>query len=182
MSTFRRSRALAVSLGTVSVLSIGFACSASAAPQGGDLSGEVVVSGSSTVEPITSLVAELFSGENPDVQVSVDGPGTGDGFQLFCNGETDVSDASRQIEEEEVAACEGSGIQYTELPVAIDGLTIVANKDSDLECLDFAQIYALFGPESSSDLASAQALVEQLGSENDPLPEGSVTKFTPGPE
>src|SRR6266508_4054853 len=163
-------------------LMLGAAGTAGATPGGGDLSGEVVISGSSTVEPITSLVAELFAGENPDVQVSVDGPGTGDGFQLFCNGETDISDASRAIEDEEVTACEGAGIQYTELPVAIDGLTIVVNKESDISCLDQQQIYALFGPESGNSLADAQALAEELGSTNKPLPDGDVEKFTPGPE
>ncbi|MGH9049623.1 MAG: substrate-binding domain-containing protein [Acidimicrobiia bacterium] len=158
---------------------LALACTGSAA---GDLSGEVSVSGSSTVEPITSLVAELFSGENPDVSVRVDGPGTGDGFQLFCDGETDISDASRPIAEPEVATCQSNGIEYTELQVAIDGLAIVVNKSSDIECMDFQQIYALFGPESGNSLPGAQALAEELGSENEPLPEGDVTKFTPGPE
>ena len=180
MSMSRISR-VAVAAATTALI-LGSACAAGAAPGGGDVSGEVSVSGSSTVEPVTSLVAELFAAENPDVQVRVDGPGTGDGFQLFCNGETDISDASRAIADEEVAACEAAGITYTELLVAIDGLTIVANKDSDIECMDFAQIYALFGPESGNDLADAQALAEELGSEADPLPEGDVDKFTPGPE
>ncbi|MGH8984100.1 MAG: PstS family phosphate ABC transporter substrate-binding protein [Acidimicrobiia bacterium] len=178
MSMFRSAR-LAVAASAAALV---LALSASAAGAGGDLSGEVNVSGSSTVEPITSLVGELFAGENADVSVRVDGPGTGDGFQLFCNGETDISDASRPIEEEEVATCESNGIEYTELQVAIDGLTIVANPDSDIECLDTQQIYALFGPESSNSLADAQTLAEELGSENDPLPSGDVTKFTPGPE
>jgi phosphate transport system substrate-binding protein len=159
-----------------------FTLAAVPAGAGGDLSGEVNISGSSTVEPITSLVAELFAEENSDVQVRVDGPGTGDGFQLFCAGDTDISDASRAIEDEEVATCESAGIEYTELQVAVDGLTIVANKESDIKCMDHAQIYALFGPESSNSLADAQTLAEELGSEADPLPDGDVTKFTPGPE
>jgi phosphate transport system substrate-binding protein len=143
------------------------------------------VSGSSTVEPVTSLVAELFSGDNPDVSVRVDGPGTGDGFQLFCNDETDISDASRAIKDEEAAVCQASGVEYTELPVAIDGLTLVANKASKIKCVDPQQIYALFGPESgggTTDLADAQAIAEELGSTGTPLPSGSVKKFTPGPE
>ena len=74
----------------------------------GDLSGEVVVSGSSTVAPISELVGEFFFEENPDVSVRVDGPGTGDGFELFCEGETDISDASRPISDDEIAACESS--------------------------------------------------------------------------
>jgi ABC-type phosphate transport system substrate-binding protein len=89
------------------------------------VSGEVVVSGSSTVQPITSLAAEAFSGDNPDVSISVDGPGTGDGFELFCNGETDISDASRPIEDEEAAACEDAGINYIEIQVGLDGLSIL---------------------------------------------------------
>ena len=72
--------------------------------------GSITISGSSTVEPISSLVAEMFKGTNPDVEIAVAGPGTGDGFELFCNGEIDIADASRAIDEEEVAACEEAGI------------------------------------------------------------------------
>ena len=94
---------------------------------GGGLTGSITISGSSTVEPISSLVAELFNETNPDVAISVDGPGTGDGFELFCSGETDISDASRPIDEEEVAACEDNGIEYSELEVAFDGITVMTN-------------------------------------------------------
>src|ERR671923_291086 len=98
---------------------------------GGDgptgLNGAIVVSGSSTVEPISSLVAEIFNETNPDVAITVDGPGTGDGFELFCNGETDISDASRPIEQEEADACEANGIQYTELEVAFDGISVLTS-------------------------------------------------------
>ena len=173
MSILRVSPVAALLFGVV-----GLACT----PPEVGRSSKVVVSGSSTVEPITSLVAELFAGQHPNVSVRVDGPGTGDGFQLFCGGETDISDASRPIEEEEIAACEANGVSYIELPVAIDGLTLVANKDLDISCLDFEQIYALFGPESKSDLRAAQRLAEELGSENEPLPDGDVARFTPGPE
>jgi len=89
------------------------------------VSGEVIISGSSTVEPISSLVAESFSAANPDVSISVDGPGTGDGFELFCNGETDISDASRPIEQEEIDACAASGVEYVQLQIALDGLSIL---------------------------------------------------------
>src|SRR5687767_13506924 len=108
MSTFRRSGVL-VAATIAAGVSVAMVTPSGANPRGGDLSGEVVISGSSTVEPITSLVAELFAGENPDVQVRVDGPGTTDGFVLFCEGETDISDASREITEEEVSACQGEG-------------------------------------------------------------------------
>jgi phosphate transport system substrate-binding protein len=151
-------------------------------------SGEVKITGSSTVEPITSLVGELFSENNPDVSIRVDGPGTGDGFELFCNseaGQWDASDASRAIEDDEAANCQTNGVNYTELNVGIDGLTIVANKASKIKCVDHAQIYAIFGPESAGgdvNLATAQTLATELGSTNTKLPSGKVTKFTPGPE
>ena len=84
-----------------------------------ELSGSIKISGSSTVEPITSLAAEKFREQNANVNISVDGPGTGDGFELFCNGETDVSDASRAIKEEEAAACKAKNIEFTILPPPI---------------------------------------------------------------
>ena len=98
-----------VSFGVAAVAALSLvasACGGSSAGAGGqsDLTGSIFVSGSSTVEPISSLVAELFVEENPDVEITVEGPGTGDGFELFCNGETDISDASRAISEEEIAA------------------------------------------------------------------------------
>jgi len=163
----------------VSVMSVG-----ALAGTAGAQSDEVFISGSSTVEPITSLIAELYAEEAPDATIRVDGPGTGDGFQLFCNGETDASDASRPIDEEEVTACEGSGVEYTELLVGIDGLTVVANNESKLKCLSFNDLYAIFGPESGGgevDLADASALATELGGSKSPK-KGTVEKFTPGAE
>ena len=89
------------------------------------LSGEIVVSGSSTVEPITNLVGEIFLEENGDVALSVDGPGTGDGFELFCAGDTDISDASRAIRDEEAQACADAGIEFIEIQVGLDGITVM---------------------------------------------------------
>ena len=87
--------------------------------------GSIFVSGSSTVEPISNGVAEAFKTENPGFDYVVEGPGTGDGFAKFCAGETDISDASRPISEEEVAECEAAGIEYVELKVAIDGIAVL---------------------------------------------------------
>jgi phosphate transport system substrate-binding protein len=132
----------------------------------GDLSGSIVISGSSTVLPISSLVAEVFNETNPDVSISVDGPGTGDGFELFCNGETDISDASRPIDEEEVAACEGNGIGYTELEVGIDGIAVMTSPDNDaISCLNFGDLYSLVGPESEGfgSWSDANALAADAG-------------------
>ncbi len=91
---FRRQCVAVVAVGVVAVGVLG------AVPAGAQGS-EVSISGSSTVEPITSLTAELFAEEQPDAAIRVDGPGTGDGFELFCQGETDASDASRPIEDED---------------------------------------------------------------------------------
>jgi ABC-type phosphate transport system substrate-binding protein len=89
------------------------------------LSGEIVVSGSSTVEPISNLVGEQFLEENGDVALSVDGPGTGDGFELFCSGDTDISDASRAIKDEEAQACADAGIEFLEIQIGLDGITVM---------------------------------------------------------
>ncbi|RPI07401.1 MAG: hypothetical protein EHM63_07840, partial [Actinobacteria bacterium] len=97
----------------------GGASSSATAGGEGNLSGDIVVSGSSTVEPISVAVGRAFSDANPAVAIQVDGPGTGDGFAKFCAGETDISDASRPIRAEEVETCEAGGIEFIELKVAI---------------------------------------------------------------
>lgn len=150
--------------------------------------GEIVISGSSTVEPITALVAEMFSEEN-DVSISVDGPGTGDGFELFCQGETDISDASRPIKDEEKATCEDNGIEYTELKVAIDGLSVVTSTNNDaVTCLSFGDVYSLLGPESegfekwSAANSLAAELNGQYGASQGPFPDAELVITAPGEE
>ncbi len=159
------------------------------AADGDGLSGEIVVSGSSTVEPITSIVAEDFAAANPDVTYTVDGPGTGDGFVQFCEGETDISDASRAIKDEEAAACEANGIEYVELQVAIDGLSIITSPDNaDVTCLSFGDLYALLGPESQGfeQWSDADALSAEIGDEfgalHAPYPEAALDVTAPGEE
>jgi phosphate transport system substrate-binding protein len=152
---------------------------------GGDVSGSINISGSSTVEPITSLAAESFTGENEDVDIAVDGPGTGDGFELFCNGETDISDASRQIEEEEAATCESNGIEYVELQIGYDGMSVLtsSNNDDAPECLSFADLYALIGPEAEGfeNWSDAQSLAQELGSTTQ-FPDAPLDLTGPGTE
>jgi phosphate transport system substrate-binding protein len=151
---------------------------------GGDVGGEILVSGSSTVAPVSGLVAELFQEENGDVSVNVDGPGTGDGFQLFCQDEIDIADASRPIKEEEAAACEEAGITYVELKIAFDGLTVMTSPENDeVECLTFADLYALAGPESQGvdNWKDAEALAHELGSSTE-LPDLDLTITAPGEE
>ena len=86
-----------------------------ARPVGGAVTGSINVSGSSTVEPISTGVAEALKAANPDFNYTVEGPGTGDGFKTFCEGETDITDASRKIKDEEAATCKAAGIEYVEL-------------------------------------------------------------------
>jgi ABC-type phosphate transport system substrate-binding protein len=93
-----------------------------------DANGTIFVSGSSTVEPISNGVAEAFKAENPGFNYTVEGPGTGDGFAKFCAGETDISDASRSIRDDEIAECQAAGIEYVELKVAIDGIAVMTQK------------------------------------------------------
>ncbi|MGH3347098.1 MAG: PstS family phosphate ABC transporter substrate-binding protein [Nocardioides sp.] len=115
----------------------------------GGASGQVAVDGSSTVYPMSNTAAELLSEENPDIETSVGFAGTGGGFEKFCAGETDISDASRPIdEEEEVPVCEENGIEYTELLVATDALTVVVHPDLAVDCLTTDQVVELFGPDS----------------------------------
>jgi phosphate transport system substrate-binding protein len=106
-----------------------------------DLSGRIQADGSSTVGPYTTAAAEQFRGAHPDVQITVGVSGTGGGFERFCAGETDLSDASRAIEDDEKAACEAKGIEYVEFQVANDALTVVVNPENDwVDCLTVAQL------------------------------------------
>jgi phosphate transport system substrate-binding protein len=108
------------------------------------VSGSVAVDGSSTVFPLSDAAAELLSGENPDIKVSVGEAGTGGGFEVFCEGKTDVSDASRPIEQEEIDACAAAGIEYVELQVATDALTVVGNPDVPVDCLTVDQLKSIW--------------------------------------
>lgn len=108
---------------------------------GARLSGTISIDGSSTVAPLSEAAAELFQREHPDVRVTVGTSGTGGGFEKFCRGETDISDASRKIEDDEVAACEKAGIKFEELGVANDGISVVVNPENDwAECLSVEEV------------------------------------------
>ena len=119
---------------------------------GGDLSGRIQADGSSTVGPFTTAAAERFQQENSDVQVTVGVSGTGGGFERFCAGETDLSNASRPIDEEEAQDCEAKGVEYAEIRVATDALTVVVNKENSwASCLTVAQLKKIWGPGSKVD-------------------------------
>ncbi|CAN5412717.1 hypothetical protein BH20CHL6_BH20CHL6_14720 [soil metagenome] len=163
------------------------------APTGGGGEGSIFVSGSSTVEPISLAVAEDFAAQNPNFGYTVEGPGTGDGFALFCNGETDIADASRAIKDEEIETCGTNGVEYVELQVAIDGLSVLTSpENTEVECLSFLDLYALLGPESTGfdNWSDANALAEELtaeigdeyGASNAPYPDAPLTITAPGEE
>lgn len=184
-TTSRRLKMLAIPLAAVLVLS---ACGGGddeteSGGGGGGESGTVTVSGSSTVAPISTRVAELFEESGSEAVVDVDGPGTGDGFVLFCEGDADVTGASRPIEADEIAACEEAGVEFIELKVAFDGLSIITSTENPVECLNFVDLYAIAGPESQgfADWQDAGALAAELGSDTE-FPEGSLDISGPGEE
>ena len=110
-----------------------------------DLSGRIQADGSSTVGPYTTAAAERFRTENPDVQTTVGVSGTGGGFERFCAGETDLSNASRPIKDEEKQLCDDKGIEFVEFQVANDALTVVVNPDNDwVDCLTVDQLKTIW--------------------------------------
>ena len=124
-------------------------------PSGTTLSGSVAIDGSSTVFPVTEAVAEEFRSVAPDVRVTVGVSGTGGGFQKFCSGETDISDASRPIKDSEVEACAEAGIEYLPLRVGLDGLAVVAHPEADfLECITMDELSTLWSPDSEGSVTS----------------------------
>lgn len=147
--------------------------------EGGELSGEIFITGSSTVEPISTAIGELF-GEERGVIPDVEGPGTGDGFKKFCAGEADIADASRAIKDEEKAACESGGVEFVELKIGLDALTVLTSeKNSDVKCLTLDDLYGLVGPESESVKKWSDA--STLGATTS-LPDADLKIFAPGTE
>jgi phosphate transport system substrate-binding protein len=117
----------------------------------GDISGSIRTDGSSTVGPLTEAAAEGFGGENPGVKITVGTSGTGGGFEKFCAKETAISNASRPIkDDEEAPICKKNGVEYTELQVANDGITLVVNPENDwAECLTVDQLKKIWEKGSS---------------------------------
>lgn len=140
------------------------------------LSGTITIDGSSTVYPITEAVAEEFQLANPDVKVPTAFSGTGGGFKKFCAGETDVNDASRPIKEDddgEGKACAANGIEYVELQVAIDGLTVVVNPSNAFAtCLTVDELARIYGPDAPENLLWSDV---RAG-----FPAQKVNRFMPG--
>jgi phosphate transport system substrate-binding protein len=138
------------------------------------VSGSISSDGSSTVGPLTSAAAELFMTENPGVNITVGTSGTGGGFKKFCEGQTQVSNASRPIKDEEKAACAAKGIEYQEVIVANDALTVVANKDNSfLKCLTVAELKKLWEP-------AATGKITKWNQVNPSFPAEDIKLYGPG--
>ena len=177
----RNTKRLGVAVIGTAVLSTSLAGSA----LGQDVEGFVDISGSSTVEPVSLLVAEEFNFMNPNWTYVVNGPGTTAGFEQFCNGETDISNASRSIKDSEVENCAATGISPIELKVGIDGLAVIVSTQNDsLQCLNFTDLYAIFGKESDDvrTWEEAAAFAAELGSGTSDWPSGDIAITAPGDE
>jgi phosphate transport system substrate-binding protein len=136
------------------------------------LSGKIAIDGSSTVAPFAQAAAELFNEENPDVQITVGSSGTGGGFEKFCAGETDISDASRPIkDDEEVPVCEKNSVKYGEVQVANDGIAVVTNKALAVDCLTTDELKQIWNKGSK---------VKSLADVKPDLPDTELSLYGPG--
>jgi phosphate transport system substrate-binding protein len=134
------------------------------------LSGSITIDGSSTVFPLAQAAAETFQQQNPGVKITVGESGTGGGFEKFCNGETDISDASRAIEDDEKAACSEKQVSYDEIQVANDGIAVVSNPNLKIDCLTTDQLKQLW----------ATNQVKTYNHVDPKLPNAKVSLFGPG--
>jgi phosphate transport system substrate-binding protein len=137
-------------------------------------SGQIAVQGSSTVLPISQAAAEAFNQQNPDVEISVAGGGTGDGFEAFCSGDTQIADASRPINDEEQQSCEDNGVEFIELPIALDALAVVVNPQNDFaNDITLEELRTLWEPDAEGQVTTWN----QVRSE---WPERTINLYGPG--
>jgi phosphate transport system substrate-binding protein len=140
----------------------------------GDLEGRILIDGSSTVYPVTQAMAEEFNQVAPNVEIPVGISGTGGGFELFCAGETDISDASRPIKSDEAEICAQNGIEFIELPVAFDGLSVVVNPENDwVDCLTVEQLKVMWEP-------AAEGTITNWNQIDPSFPDESLVLYGPG--
>jgi len=141
---------------------------------GSGVEGDISIDGSSTVFPIAEAMAEEFQIANPGVRVTVGASGTGGGFQKFCAGETQISNASRPVKPEEIETCAESGIEMIEIPVATDALTVVVNNENDwAECMTLDQLAAAWSPD-------AQGTVDNWNQVDSGFPDAPLILYGPG--
>lgn len=153
--TLTRRGAVAGALGSVVLARMATAQKATPIPyepaEGAEeISGTIQADGSSTVGPLTNAVLEEFNAVAPNIQVTNGISGTGGGFERFTAGETDISNASRPIDEEEIALAEENGVEFYEFLVALDGLSVIVNPENDFaDCLTVEQLNQLWAPDST---------------------------------
>lgn len=158
--------------------SSGAEVNASKEESGGDtdqkpkLSGSIEIDGSSTVYPLTEAAAEEYAAEQPDVRVTVGVSGTGGGFERFCAGEIPIADASRPIKDSEAQKCAEAGIEYTELSVAYDGMSVVVSKDNDW--VDYLTV------EELNKIFVADSTVKTWADVREGWPAEEIKMFSPG--
>ena len=161
----------------VAALLVLSACNGQPASQtDGSVSGTVVTDGSSTVGPLTKAAGIQFAGVQPDVQVTTQITGTGGGFTSFCAGQTDISNASRPITDDEAAKCSDAGVEYTEIVIANDGISVVVNPENDwIDCITVDQLKTIWGPDAAGTVTNWNQV--------DPsFPDEPLTLFGPGGE
>ena len=141
-----------------------------------DLSGSIAIDGSSTVEPFAQAAAELIGEGSPELEITVGAAGTSGGFEKFCAGEIQISDASRSIEPEEEELCKEGGVEYTEVQVANDGIAIVTNPGVEISCLTTDQLAQLW----SDDTVTNYSELGDDAETGEPLPDVDVSLYGPG--
>ena len=139
---------------------------------GANLTGDIAIEGSSTVQPISLKAKEKFNGDFANVNITVGGNGSGNGFKALAKKECDVSDASRPIKKKELDACEAAGVEFIEVPVAYDGLTIAVNKENDfVDQLTIDQLMMIFRKDKA---------VKKWSEVKEGWPEEEIKVFAPG--
>ncbi len=147
-------RNLILKFGAAAVVAtmVGCGTGSSGAGGGGELSGNLTLDGSSTVFPITQALAEEFMKLHPGANITVNESGTGAGMKKFVGGEIDICDASRPIEPEEMDTAQKAGIEFVEIPLAFDGLSVVVNPSNKFaNDLTVAELKAIWAPDSKID-------------------------------
>ncbi len=163
---------LAISLGALLILS---ACGGgNTKNQGNNLTGEVIIDGSSTVYPLTEAIAEEFQIQNPGVKVKVSFSGTGGGFKKFLRGEVHINNASRPIKESEKRIADESGVEYLEFEVGRDGITVVVNPQNNwVDYLTVDELQKIWAPES-------QGVITSWAQVRDGFPDEKLSLYGPG--
>ena len=137
-------------------------------------SSQITIQGSSTVLPISQAASEAFKQENSDVELSVGGGGTGDGFEAFCGGNAEIADASRPIKDEEAQKCQENGVEYIELPIALDALAVVVNPQNNFaENITLDELKTLWEP-------SADGTITRWNQVRSSWPDQPISLYGPG--